>query len=280
MRIQMLEAQCANRPGLLSILVLAVIFSISPQTVSLAGTGAAPIARLSPTSLTFASQAVGNATAPQAITLSNTGNTALSISSIAITGVSIHDFTQTNTCGSSVAGGSKCMISVTFTPTAIGGRSAGVALTDNAAGSVQTVSLAGTGTSAYASPSPSSLSFAGQPIGTPSAAQAVTLTNTGNSTLTISSIALTGSNSSDFAQANNCGSSLAAGANCTISVTLPRPRVELARPLLPSLTAPTTALRRSSLPARGPGPPASSVCPPPVSLSPAKPLVTPPHLRL
>src|SRR2546426_5062666 len=56
------------------------------------------------------------------------------------------------------------------------------------------------------------------PIST-SPPQAVTLSNTGSGTLTISSIAISGGNSGDFAQTNNCGGSVAAGARCTISVT-------------------------------------------------------------
>jgi len=66
--------------------------------------------------------------------------------------------------------------------------------------------------------SPPSMTFASQALGTTSSAQAVTLTNSGGTTLNFTSIALTGTNASDFAQTNTCGSSLAAGANCTIVV--------------------------------------------------------------
>jgi hypothetical protein len=63
--------------------------------------------------------------------------------------------------------------------------------------------------------SPLSLTFGPQQVGTTSASQAVTLTNTGNATLSVPSIVASG----DFAQSNNCGSSVAASANCTISIT-------------------------------------------------------------
>ncbi len=81
--------------------------------------------------------------------------------------------------------------------------------------------MTGTGVSSSLSVSLSttSLSFGSQNIGTTSAGQNVTLTNTGSAALSISSIAVTGSNSGDFAQTNSCGSSLAAGANCSIGVT-------------------------------------------------------------
>ena len=61
---------------------------------------------------------------------------------------------------------------------------------------------------------PTKLSFASQQVGAISAVQTVTLTNTGKGPLTLSKIATTG----DFVQKNMCGTSLAAGASCTISV--------------------------------------------------------------
>src|SRR5258706_33159 len=106
--------------------------------------GAAPTASLSPTSLTFASQNVGTTSAAQTITLSNGGTAALSITSIAASG----DYAQTNNCGTSVAAGSSCSISVTFTPTAVGTRTGAITVTDNAPGSPHSASLTGTGSSA------------------------------------------------------------------------------------------------------------------------------------
>ena len=122
----------------------------SPQTVSLSGTGITPATTIS---LSSANLAFGQenmaATAPvQTVTLTNTGKASLSISSIAIGGADPSDFSQTNTCGSSVAAGAKCTLSVSFAPTAIGSRIATLALTDNATGSPQTVSLNGTGVAA------------------------------------------------------------------------------------------------------------------------------------
>jgi len=195
----------------------------SPQKVTLSGTGtltaaAAPVDGLSPTSLAFGNQSVGTTSTAQTATLSNTGNAALSITSLALTGTNASDFAQTNTCGSSVAASANCTISVTFKPAASGSRTASVSITDNASGSPQAVSLSGTGTAALASLSPTSLAFGNQAVDMTSTAQTVTLSNTGNAALSITSLALTGTNASDFAQSNTCGSSLAAGANCTIVV--------------------------------------------------------------
>jgi Abnormal spindle-like microcephaly-assoc'd, ASPM-SPD-2-Hydin len=108
---------------------------------SCGGGGGTPAATLNPTSLTFASQNVGTTSAAQTITLTNSGTAALSITSIAASG----DYVQTNTCGTSVAAGANCTISVKFTPTAAGTRTGTITVTDNASGSPQTASLMGTG---------------------------------------------------------------------------------------------------------------------------------------
>jgi len=177
----------------------------------------APTVTLSPTSLTFSSQIVGTMSSAQAVTLTNSGTAPLSITSISIAGTNSADFAETSTCGSSVAVGANCSISVTFTPSAAGSRTGSVSISDNAANTPQTVSLTGTGQASgpAVSLSPSSLTFSSEPVGTTSAPQSVTLTNSGNLSLIITNISASG----DFAETNNCAGSVAAGANCTISVT-------------------------------------------------------------
>ncbi|HEY3381115.1 MAG TPA: choice-of-anchor D domain-containing protein [Vicinamibacterales bacterium] len=98
-------------------------------------------ASLSATSLTFGSQAVQTVSAPQILTVTNTGNAVLNVSSIAAAG----EFTQANGCGSAVAAGSHCAISVSFAPTAVGPRAGVLTLASNASNGTQTVSLTGTG---------------------------------------------------------------------------------------------------------------------------------------
>jgi hypothetical protein len=165
---------------------------------------------LNPPALTFAAQDVNTTSAAQAVTLSNSGTGSLAISSIAATG----DFSQTNNCGTSLAPGGSCVINVTFSPTGIGTRTGSLLVTDNAPGNPQTASLTGTGRGPTASLSPNSLDFGGQRAGFPTAAQTVTLANTGTGTMSISGISV----SADFTQSNNCGASLAAGASCAINV--------------------------------------------------------------
>jgi trimeric autotransporter adhesin len=196
----------------------------SPQSITLQGTGtaaAAPAASLSPGGLTFTGT-VGSTSAAQVLTLSNTGTASLSITSIAATGTGASDFSETNTCGTTLAASSSCTISVTFTPASAAGFTGAITVTDNAAVTMQSATLTGTGTTPPAPQavlSPSSLTFSSTTVGVTSTAQAITLSNPGNATLSISGITITGSNTADFAETNNCTTTLAAGATCTINVT-------------------------------------------------------------
>jgi len=193
--------------------------SNSPQTSGVSGTGTA-LPSLSPSPVPdFGGQNVGTTSAAQAVTRSNLSGAALTITSVGFTGTNPGDFGQTNNCPSTLATGATCTINVTFTPTATGTRSAILTVTDNASNSPQTSGVSGTGTMLPSlSPSPVP-SFGNQNVGITSAAQAVTLSNPTTTALSITSIAFTGANPGDFGQTNNCGSSVAAGGNCTINVT-------------------------------------------------------------
>jgi hypothetical protein len=111
--------------------------------INLTGIGLAPVASLSPTSLTFNAQTVGSKSASQSVTLTNASSAALQISQISASG----DYSQSNNCGASLAAGAACQIAVTFAPTASGARTGTLTITDNAAGSPQSVPLSGTGSS-------------------------------------------------------------------------------------------------------------------------------------
>jgi len=193
----------------------------SPQTVALTGTGGgAPAVSLSPTSLTFASTNVGSSSAAQVVTLKNTGAGALTISSVSFNGASAASYAQTKTCGTSLAAGASCAVSITFNPSAVGAASASLSFADNVTGSPQTVALTGTGVGVpVVSLSPTSLAFASTNVGSTSAAQVVTLKNTGTAALTISNVTFTGSSAASYLQTNTCGASLAANISCAISVT-------------------------------------------------------------
>jgi len=173
---------------------------------------------LSPTAIDFGNQDVGTTSSPQNITLVNNQGVPLNISSIAPTGTNAGDFAQTNNCGSSVIAGGSCTISVTFSPTATGTRSANLTIADDAPGSPQSVSLTGTGVSSstpLVSLSPTSLVFASQVIGTTSGGKQVKVTNVGSANLTVTAVAASG----DYQETDTCvGSTILPNNTCTITV--------------------------------------------------------------
>ncbi len=173
----------------------------------------------SPTSgLSFSPQLVGTASTTQAETVNNNGSSAVAINSTGLAGINAADFSETNNCGSSLAAGANCGLTVTFRPNQAGIRSASIKIVDSTLGSPHSVSLSGVGltSGANATLSTTILTFGNQVLGTTSPAQSLTLSNYGTTNLTIMSIAA----SADFGETDTCsGSSLASGASCTIDVT-------------------------------------------------------------
>jgi hypothetical protein len=166
-----------------------------------------------PSAAAFGNQTV-NTSAQIAVKVTNAGTDPLVITSVSP--ASAFDFTQTNNCATTLAVNASCTVTIAFKPASLTTESAPFTITDNAG--TQTIQATGTGVNApapQATLSSTSLTFTAQPTKTTSAAQTVTLTNSGTAALTITSIAATG----DFAETSTCGSSLAATANCSISVT-------------------------------------------------------------
>jgi hypothetical protein len=196
--------------------------NFAPSTGSLTQTINGPIASLSLSALNFGQQFGFSTSSPQAISVTNTGNLALHVSAVSITGQDAVEFAQTNTCvAAPVSPGSSCQISVTFTPTSPGAFAANLSITDDATGSPQNVTLTGIGLVPLVSQQ-SSVGFGNRAIGTTSASQSASVTNSGNTAMTISGITVTGPNNGDFSEANLCPlapATLAPGASCTINVT-------------------------------------------------------------
>jgi hypothetical protein len=203
-------------------------------TVPLSGTGTPGAAvTLTPSTLCFAPALIGQTSstscqggAPtqpgqppiqpgQSIVIANTGGATVSLSSVSISG----DFAiATNTCGKSLAAANtandSCTVNITFTPTVSGSRSGALTIVDSAG--TQTAQLLGTGqTAATDVLMPASLTFASQPVGSVSAAQHVTLTNTGDQPLQSISVQA----STAFSAANNCGTTLGGHSSCAILVS-------------------------------------------------------------
>src|SRR5206468_154939 len=155
------------------------------QTVTLSASGSAPVT-FSPTSLSFGN-VVQTTNSTRTLTLTNRLNTTLTVSSVAVSGVSGPFAVASNTCGTSVAAGKSCTVGVTFSPTAVGSATGTLTFNDNAIPGLQTVSLSGTG-SAPVTLSVTSLSFSITVAGNTSAAKTVTLTN--KQTMTLSNIGI------------------------------------------------------------------------------------------
>jgi hypothetical protein len=192
----------------------------SPQYVGLEG--ASTDIGLSPAALKYTDQVVGTSSAPQTVTVTNVGSTAVNFtgSGIVIAGTDPADFTiSNNTCGASLAGDSECTIGVEFTPTANGTLTSTLAFNDDSGASPQTVALGGAATDI--SLSTTLLDFGSHKVGTTSAAHSVTVTNIGTATVdfTGSGITIAGPDAGDFViSANTCGTSLAGSAQCKVSV--------------------------------------------------------------
>jgi hypothetical protein len=173
------------------------------------------------------------------VTVTNSGKADLAITSALMGGTNSGDFaTSADLCTGATltpapGSTSTCTINVTFTPTATGSRSASLNFTDNAFNSPQAVTLTGTGTAPVAGASPPSLTFGNQNLGTTSASQPVTLSNTtGTAALNITSIGI----SANFGESDNCGGSVAIGGSCTINVTFSPSLTATAGPLNGALT--------------------------------------------
>ena len=211
--------------------------------ISLVGTGvgALPTVSLSATSLSF-TNAVGMGYGDaQMVTLTNTSTTPLTIISIGVTGTFSTTTSATNPCGSTLAAGTSCNITVVFEAVTTASATGALTITDNAStgGGTQIVGLSGAGVVPVAQVLPSGLPFAATP-GATSAGATITITNTGNAPLTFCSaqnssgtttpvcsnassqpvgpFTFTSTEAVFSVSATTCGATLAAGASCTATV--------------------------------------------------------------
>jgi hypothetical protein len=157
----------------------------------------------------------------QNVTVKNIGTSPVTFTSISLTlgsGTNRRDFTWVNLCPKTLAVGRSCTVNLVFFAGNVGSLSATLNINDNAAGSPQQVGLSATVINPRASFNPGSLNFGTVQVGH-SSTKNVTLTNTGTTTLDITSVNVTGADTGDFTRSNACPSSLAAGTDCIISVT-------------------------------------------------------------
>jgi hypothetical protein len=168
---------------------------------------------IAPSLLDFGPQVSGTTSAAQTLTLTNSGNGALTFAAPVVSGpFSI----SANTCASPLAVGANCTFSIKFSAPSKGPASGFFGLTTNAAGATLSAALHGNGvTGPFPNVSPKALSFGKQAVNTTSAPQAITLSNAGDTTFNLSGVG----GSENFKQTNNCGASLAPGTTCTINVS-------------------------------------------------------------
>ena len=190
----------------------------SNPNIALTGTGTTPIAAISVFSVAFSSQLAGTTSALQTFNLSNTGTAAMAVTGLSLTGADATVFTLQNGCGASLAPAATCAVTVAFAPTSAGVKTAAITVQTDAASS-PVVALTGTAVAPAASVSVSTMTFAGQRVGTASPAQTLIISNTGSADLSVTSVTLTGADAAAFSISNSCGASLAPLASCAATIT-------------------------------------------------------------
>jgi hypothetical protein len=193
---------------------ITVTSNAAPQNVPLTGTGAAtaPLVTASPQSLVFPAQLLHIKSAAQTVTLKNFGTKAVPVTST-VSG----DFSKAGACPASLGAGKSCTLSLYFTPTVAGTRTG--TLTFKLSSGMVTVALTGAGeatATALLTVSPASVAFNGYVVGD-NPDQIVTISNPDGVPAGIRLINKTGSTTFTFTK--TCGTTLAAGASCTVDVT-------------------------------------------------------------
>ena len=188
-----------------------------PTVIPVFGSGLVfPLGNLSVTQLSFGNSAIGVASSPLTVMLQNIGQTNLSVSSVT---ASANFSVASNNCPSTLAPNTSCTIGVSFTPPSTGAFSGTLTITDNDYfGVQQTVALSGTGAiGPQLRLTPSTFNFGNQALNTTSAAQTLTVTNSGDTVITFPANAFRVS--TDFIlQDTTCGSTLALGASCLVNL--------------------------------------------------------------
>ena len=170
----------------------------------------------SPTSLDFGSTVLSSTplSITKTVNLINLGTLAVPMN-IGFSNGGQSVFSQTNTCGASLAAGARCTVSVTFATLAGGSWSNSVV--NNG---VHVATLSGSASYPVVTASPTSLAFGNIVLSsTPlSITKTITVTNPGTVAVPMN-IGFSNGGQSVFSRTHTCGTTLAAGASCTVSVT-------------------------------------------------------------
>ena len=231
-------------------------------TSALKGTGATAKLVLSPASHGYGSVTIGASSGSQSYTVTNTGLAASGPVAVSITGTDAGDFTLTpGTCGAQIAAGSSCTVSVVFSPTAAGARTATLIATASPGGS-DTTTLNGTGAAkALLAISPPTFDYGQVVDGATSAVETYTVTNNGLATSGLLTVGITGTGAAEFTlDSTTCGAKLAVGASCMVQVHFAPTAADTADATL-SATASPGGTATAALQGTGVTPAALSVTP-------------------
>jgi YVTN family beta-propeller protein len=159
------------------------------------------VASPSPTSLDFGNQVISQLYLSKPVTLTNTGDAPLQVSGVTINATGARNFVvdDDHCSGQTLAPGADCIVEVLFLPTSTGAKAASLDFEDDAAGSPQSVALAGVGQSPVIAVTPARLEFAEQTLGTESPPRALTVTNGGTVPLQVEHVAPAGDGAAEFA---------------------------------------------------------------------------------
>ena len=179
-----------------------------------------------PSPLDFGGVVLTTGPATQAVTCTNTGPSRLTITAVDTSGADAAEFEPlADDCLRTLSPGESCQVPVAFTPTAIGPRTATLAVTHSGQGESGPISVGLTGTGIARDTTltftPAPLVFAERLGLSTSPAQAVTVTNTGTVPVTVNGVSIENDPAGDFAiSASTCtGTTLAPGDTCQVSVT-------------------------------------------------------------
>jgi subtilisin family serine protease len=181
----------------------------------------APDIQVQPSSYDFGDVSVGDSSSVKRLTISNVGDGDLDIGSLSLAGA---DFiiSRDNCSNTTVAAGANCTVTITFTPSSEGAKTATVSIPSNDSDTpTATVTLTGNGIEAVQllpdiSVTPMSYDFGDVLVGE-SGTKRLTISNVGDTDLNIGSLSMAGA---DFISRDNCSNtSVAAGANCTVTIT-------------------------------------------------------------
>ena len=174
---------------------------------------------ISPSPLNFGT-AYLNSSTTLSLTLTNMTTSTVTIGSVSVTPGTANAaaYKAVSHCTAALKTGKSCTIAVTFLANAVGLETATLNVSDSTIPTPHQIGLSAYVIDPVGKFSPTKLAFGTKAVNS-STTLPVQFTNAGQTSLNVGGMSITGANSGDFSQVNNCPTVLAPGAACTISVT-------------------------------------------------------------